>query len=82
MDPESGNNPVKDLGLTPEYIPEEGVFAYNLDSTKTPGGMRVRIKIRIETGAKAKPRNECQNKAVGELLEWEQHRQASRHPKG
>jgi hypothetical protein len=63
---------------TPVYIPGENVFAYNLDDAETPGGLKVRFKIRIETGNKARHWDKKQNAAIRELLEWAHHRQAPR----
>jgi hypothetical protein len=60
-------------------IPEENIFAYNLDDSTTPGGIKVRFKIRVETGAKARHWDERQNAAIREVLQWARHRQDSQH---
>ena len=40
-----------------------------------PGGMKVRFKVRVETGKKAAALNAQQAEAIKELLEWaRQHR--------
>jgi hypothetical protein len=75
MAPESEEKPEKHSGNSPEYIPDENVYAYNLDDGTTPGGIKVRFKIRIETGQKARHWDAVQNQAIKELLEWARHRQ-------
>jgi len=56
-------------------IPSGTIFSYNLDDSKTPGGLKVRWKIRVVTGPEAARWDERQAEAIKELLEW-----ASRHP--
>jgi hypothetical protein len=46
------------------------VISYNLNETERPGGMKVRFKIRIETGKKAAALNAQQAQAIKELLSW------------
>jgi len=60
---------------SPEAIPSGTIFSYNLDDSKTPGGLKVRWKIRVVTGPEAARWDERQAEAIKELLEW-----ASRHP--
>ncbi len=60
---------------SPETIPSGTIFSYNLDDSKTPGGLKVRWKIRVVTGPEAARWDERQAEAIKELLEW-----ASRHP--
>jgi hypothetical protein len=57
-------------------IPANGrVISYNLREDERPGGMKVRFKIRVETGKKAAARNAQQAEAIKELLQWaRQHR--------
>jgi hypothetical protein len=62
----SGNN--DDNSLPP--IPESGIVAYNLREGERPGGLKVRYKIRIETGQKARELDEAQAEIIRELLEW------------
>jgi hypothetical protein len=59
---------------SPETIPESTIYAYNLDDTKTPGGLKVRWKVRVVTGPAAARYDARQNQAIRELLQW-----ASRH---
>jgi hypothetical protein len=60
---------------SPEYIPETGEIAYNLDEETTPGGMKVRWKIRIARGKEAERVAARQAEAIRELLTWATHRQ-------
>ena len=51
------------------------IISYNLNEDQRPGGMKVRFKIRIESGKKAAARNAQQAAAIKELLLWaRQHR--------
>ncbi len=59
---------------SPGAIPESIIYAYNLDDTKTPGGLKVRWKVRVVTGPAAARYDARQNQAIMELLQW-----ASRH---
>ena len=56
--------------------PDERVISYNLRKGERPGGMKVRFKIRVETGRKAAALNAQQAEAIRELLQW-----ASQHHK-
>jgi hypothetical protein len=51
-------------------IPESGIIAYNLREGERPGGMKVRYKIKIETGPKARELDEQQAEVIWELLRW------------
>ena len=51
-------------------IPGGTIYAYNLDNTKTPGGLKVRWKIRVVTGPEAARYDARQNAAIMELLQW------------
>ena len=46
------------------------VYAFNLDQTATPGGMKVRWKIRVATGAEAERLDIIQQEAILNLLTW------------
>jgi hypothetical protein len=81
MTGESAEMPESNSGNSPEYIPEENVYAYNLDDSKTPGGIKVRFKIRVETGAKARHWDERQNAAIREVLQWARHRHRQQDPR-
>jgi hypothetical protein len=70
-DPKPGQNYTKE---SLEAIPNGTIFAYNLDDTKTPGGLKVRFKIRVATGPEGVRWDARQAEAIKELLQW-----ASRH---
>ena len=59
---------------SPEAIPAETIYAYNMDDSETPGGLKVRWKVRVITGPAAAEWDARQNAAIMELLQW-----ASRH---
>jgi len=59
-------------------IPNGTIFAYNLDEDKTPGGMKVRWKIRVATGPEATRTDARQAEAIREALTWLRKQQASR----
>jgi hypothetical protein len=60
---------------TPGMAGNDRVISYNLREDERPGGMKVRFKIRVETGKKAAARNAQQAEAIKELLQWaRQHR--------
>ena len=71
----TGKGPGNSSSMVPE-IPVNGrIISYNLREEEWPGGMKVRFKIRVETGRKAAARNAQQAEAIKELLEWaRQHR--------
>ena len=57
----------------PEFlsaIPNGTIFAYNLNETETPGGMKVRWKIRVANGPEAARLNARQADAIREALTW------------
>jgi hypothetical protein len=55
------------------------VISYNLSEEERPGGMKVRYKIRIVTGPRAKEIDARQAQVIREVLEWSrQHRPQSR----
>jgi hypothetical protein len=56
-------------------IPNGTIFSYNLDDSKTPGGLKVRCKIRVAAGPEAARLDARQADAIRELLIW-----ARRHP--
>ena len=58
------------------------IISYNLNEGERPGGMKVRIKIRVESGRKGRARDARQAEALKEYLTWvvqqEQQEQAAR----
>jgi hypothetical protein len=60
-----------------QTIPNGTIYSYNLDDSKTPGGLKVRWKIRVATGPEAERWDARQADAIKELLTWasqQQHR--------
>ena len=51
-------------------IPSGTIFAYNLDDRKTPGGLKVRWKIRVVSGPEAARYDARQAQAIMEALRW------------
>jgi hypothetical protein len=65
---EHGSNSLQEI----EY---PRIISYNLNEGERPGGLKVRYKIRVETGRKAAALNAQQAQAIKELLQWaRQHR--------
>ena len=46
---------------------------YSLDHTKTPGGVKVRWRVRTATGKEAERLEKQQNQAIINLLTWADH---------
>jgi hypothetical protein len=62
---------------SPAPIPDSTIYSYNMDDSKTPGGLKVRWKVRVITGPAAAGYDARQNAAIRELLQWacqHQHR--------
>ena len=59
-------------------IPNGTIFAYNLDDSKTPGGLKVWFKIRAATGPEAARWDARQAEAIKELLQWASQRHRHR----
>jgi hypothetical protein len=69
---ELGQHPVNPDGI----IDAERVISYNLSEGERPGGMKVRYKIRIVSGPRAREKDARQAQVIREVLEWSrQHRQ-------
>jgi hypothetical protein len=58
------------------------IISYNLNEGERPGGMKLRIKIRVESGRKGRTRDTRQAQELKEYLAWvvqqEQQEQACR----
>ena len=61
---------VNEPGNGSESIPESGIIAYNLREGERPDGLKVRYKIKVETGPKARELDERQAEVIRELLQW------------
>lgn len=83
MEPAPGNagNDGLEYGLDLlKAIPNGTVFAYNLDKSKTPGGMKVRWKVRVAAGPEAARHDARLAEAIREALLWlHQHPHTTSH---
>ena len=78
--PESRNSDKEHGSNSPGMVNGPRIISYNLREDERPGGMKVRFKVRIETGRKAAALNAQQAEAIKELLEWA--RQHKTQPSG
>ena len=70
---EQGKQPANPDGI----IDSGRVISYNLSEGERPGGMKVRYKIQIVSGPRAKEIDARQAQVIREVLEWSlKHRQA------
>ena len=60
----------ENAGNSPVTIPESTIYVYNLDDSKTPGGIKVRWKIRVVDGPAAARYDARQAQAIMEALRW------------
>ena len=77
MQPAPGNghrNNTDKAGYLPSDIPASAIYSYNLDDSKTPGGIKVRWKWRIETGRKAEALDARQAEVIRRILQWQYDR--------
>ncbi len=51
------------------------IISYNVNEDQRPGGMKIRFKVRVETGKKAAALNAQQAQAIKELLQWARQHQ-------
>jgi hypothetical protein len=73
MEPTAENNtgkPEEQASNSPAAIPESTIYSYNMDDSKTPGGLKVRWKIRVVAGPAAARYDARLNQAITELLQW------------
>ena len=68
--PEMENGPEIQDSNSPGMVNGPRIISYNLNEDERPGGMKVRFKIRVETGRKAAALNAQQAQAIKELLQW------------
>ena len=55
---------------SPDTIPSGTIYSYNVDDSKTPGGIKVRWKVRVVTGPQAARYDARQAEAIKEALTW------------
>jgi hypothetical protein len=73
MDATPGNsqrNGKEHASNSPATIPDSTIYTYNLDDSKTPGGIKVRWKIRVVDGPAAARYDARQAEAILEALRW------------
>ena len=66
-------NPGNTTVNTPEIGDNVRVISYNVAEGDRPGGIKVRFKIRVVTGKRAREIDARQARAIMEVLQW--HRQ-------
>ena len=66
-----------DLRMEPDILEKGRVISYNVSEDQRPGGIKVRFKIRIATGKRAKQIDARQAKVIMEVLQW----QRQQHPR-
>jgi hypothetical protein len=54
------------------------VISYNVPEGDRPGGIKVRFKIRIATGKRAREIDARQTRAIMEVLEWQRQQHTPR----
>ena len=69
-----------DYGNLPGIAPNGRVISYNVPEGERPGGIKVRFKIRIATGKRARLIDARQAEVIMEVLQWQ--RQQRTHPSG
>jgi hypothetical protein len=60
--------------------PDERIISYNLAKEERPGGMKVRYKIKVVSGERAKEIDARQAKAIMEVLEWVRQQRTQQAP--
>jgi len=77
-DEQAGQGQVKakeQAGNSPQAVKEPSIISYNLREEERPGGLKVRFKVKAETGRKARETGARQAAAIRELLIWAHKRQ-------
>jgi len=62
----------------PEIGENVRVISYNVPEGDRPGGIKVRFKIRIATGKRAREIDARQARAIMEVLEWQRQQHTPR----
>lgn len=68
--PEIEKGPEKQESNSPGMVNGPRVISYNLSEGERPGGIKVRYKIRIATGKRAKEIDARQARVIMEVLQW------------
>jgi len=73
--PEMRNEREKQAGNWPGIVNGPRVISYNISEGERPGGIKVRYKIRIAAGKRAKELDARQARVIMEVLQWQrQHK--------
>jgi hypothetical protein len=78
--PEMEKDAEKHDNNSPGIVDGPWIISYNLNEDQRPDGLKVRYKVRIETGKKAAALDAAQAQAIKELLQWARHYR-SQHPR-
>jgi len=62
-------------GNSPGDLKGPYIISYNLREGERPGGLKVRFKVKVESGRKARETDARQAAAIRELLIWAHQRQ-------
>ena len=62
-------------GNSPGALKGPAIISYNLRKEERPGGLKVRFKVKVESGRKARETGARQAAAIRELLIWARQRQ-------
>jgi hypothetical protein len=68
--PEMQNGQEKHGSNSPGIVNNARVISYNLSEGERPGGIKVRYKIRIATGKRAREIDARQARVIMEVLQW------------
>ena len=68
-------NPGIHPGNPPGMLNNVRVISYNMPQGDRPGGIKVRFKIRVVTGKRAKEIDARQARAILEVLQWQRQNQ-------
>jgi hypothetical protein len=75
---ENGKAPEIHGGNSPAIMDGPRIISYNVPEGERPGGIKVRYKIRIATGKRAREIDARQARVIMEVLRWHrQHRAPS-----
>jgi hypothetical protein len=67
---ENGKSPEKHGSNSPPVIDKGRVISYNLSEGERPDGIKVRYKLRIATGKRARDIDARQAAVIMEVLQW------------
>jgi hypothetical protein len=71
-------NPGIGSGKQPGMLSNVRVVSYNIPEGDRPGGIKVRFKIRVVTGKRAKDIDARQARAIMEVLQWQRQQHTPR----